>query len=226
MSDGMQIVISFVLAILISLVAAQYIEANAQGLSPRGMWDDYESSAQPWSFDVKPAPMIKPAPYTLEGGNRPVIIPEEPEIVEFFSSEEPGTIVIDTAGKRLYYVIDSEEALEYPISVGREGFTWTGVEKISRIQEWPDWNPPKEMLERKPEYPVHMAGGINNPLGAVAMYLGNTLYRIHGTNDPKSIGQAASSGCIRMLNEHAVHLASLVQVGTTVKVVESLSYTQ
>ena len=118
----------------------------------------------------------------------------------------------------MYYVLNSDEAYDYPISVGREGFTWTGTETISRIAEWPDWHPPKEMLERDPKLPELMYGGIKNPLGAIALFLGNSLYRIHGTNDPKTIGYAASSGCFRMMNEHALHLATLAKVGTVVKV--------
>ena len=113
-------------------------------------------------------------------------------------------------------------ALRYPISVGREGFNWNGTEKISRVAEWPDWHPPAEMRERDPSLPEKMSGGIRNPLGAKALYLGNSLYRIHGTNDAKSIGRAASSGCFRMLNGHVVDLASRVGVGTPVTVVRRL----
>ena len=153
-------------------------------------------------------------------------MPEEPEVVEFEYSYEPNTIVIDNASLTLYYILEPGVAYAYPISIGREGFSWTGIEKISRIQEWPDWIPPPEMRQRQPDYPERMAGGINNPLGAVAMYLGNTLYRIHGTNDPASIGKRASSGCVRMMNEHAVHLSSLVTVGTTVYVVADLANQQ
>jgi lipoprotein-anchoring transpeptidase ErfK/SrfK len=134
------------------------------------------------------------------------------------NGEEPGTVIIDSRNKRLYFIINTNEVFVYPISVGREGFDWSGTEQVSRIQYWPDWTPPKEMLRRRPDLPVFMAGGLKNPLGAVAIYLGDTLYRIHGTNDPASIGRAESSGCIRMMNEHALHLASIVGIGTTVKV--------
>jgi lipoprotein-anchoring transpeptidase ErfK/SrfK len=154
----------------------------------------------------------------MEGGGKPYIAPVAPRVVYFPSREAAGTILIDTEARRLYYVLSKEEAFDYPISVGREGFTWTGTETISRVQEWPDWIPPKEMLEREPRYPELMYGGIKNPLGAMALYLGSSLYRIHGTNDPKTIGQAASSGCFRMMNEHVVHLASMAKVGTVVKV--------
>jgi len=106
--------------------------------------------------------------------------------------------------------------------VGRQGFAWTGKEKVARITDWPDWYPPAEMRQRRPELPQRMLGGVHNPLGAKAIYLGNTLYRIHGTNDPKSIGKAESSGCFRMMNENVLHLASLVKVGTEVTIVRSL----
>ena len=114
------------------------------------------------------------------------------------------------------------EALRYPISVGREGFSWTGAETISRKAEWPDWHPPEEMRWRDPRLPEKMTGGVKNPLGAMALYLGNSLYRIHGTNDATSIGRAASSGCFRMLNGHVVDLAARVDIGTTVQVVHRL----
>jgi lipoprotein-anchoring transpeptidase ErfK/SrfK len=158
-------------------------------------------------------------PY-MEGGPQPAIRPVAPPIVPLGRSERPGTIIIDSGGKRLYYVLaPGNKAYEYPISVGREGFAWTGVERISRIQSWPSWHPPAEMRQREPGLPIVMTGGINNPLGALALYLGNTLYRIHGTNDPRTIGRAQSSGCFRMMNEHVLHLASMAGVGTEVRVV-------
>ena len=159
---------------------------------------------------------------TFDGGPRPYIAPLAPPKVSFVSSYEAGRVVIDTGRRALYYVIGSNQAFQYPISVGKEGFSWTGTEAVSRIAEWPDWYPPAEMRQRRPELPEKMTGGLRNPLGATAIYLGNTLYRIHGTNDPKSIGRAESSGCIRMLNQHALHFASLVHVGTKVTVVPSL----
>jgi hypothetical protein len=119
-------------------------------------------------------------------------------------------------------VLPDRRAYEYLISVGREGFNWTGTEKIARKQAWPDWYPPQEMRERDATLPAKMTGGIKNPLGAMALYLGDTLYRIHGTNDVKSIGQAQSSGCFRMLNSAVLHLASVAEIGSTVAVVSSL----
>ena len=157
-----------------------------------------------------------------QGGARPVITPQAPQIVSFSHDYPTASIVIDTSARRLYYVLPEGRAYEYPISVGREGFNWTGTEIISRKQEWPDWYPPEEMRQRDPRLPEKMTGGIRNPLGAVALYLGNTLYRIHGTNDVKSIGQAQSSGCFRMMNAAVVHLASLVEIGTPVAVVTRL----
>ncbi len=158
-----------------------------------------------------------------DGGPRPDIQPQAPPAVAFSGPYTPGSIVIDTGGRKLYLVTSPTSALAYPIGVGREGFSWTGAEKVSRVADWPDWYPPAEMRARKPELPERMLGGVNNPLGAKAIYLGTTLYRIHGTNDPKSIGRAESSGCFRMLNAHVLHLASLVQVGAEVTVVRSLA---
>ncbi len=222
--------------------AALFSPANAQGLSQFGLWDDDPVAIEQWNYDVRPAapmvprivnpgPRIEVIPEEPEivafpndevpgtvPGPRIEVIPEEPEIVAFPNDEVPGTVVIIQELRRLYYVIDAKTALEYPIGVGRDGFQWKGVEEVSRIVEWPEWIPPPEMRQRRPELPVRMAGGVNNPLGAVAMYLGNSLYRIHGSNEPKTIGTESSSGCFRMHNEHAVHLASLVRVGTVVKV--------
>ena len=157
-----------------------------------------------------------------DGGSRPFILPRAPAHIAFRSSFPPRSIVIDTAGRKLYFILSPNDAYQYPISVGREGFSWTGAEVISRKQEWPDWYPPKEMMARDPRVPEKMTGGINNPLGALALYLGKTLYRIHGTNDPNSIGRAASSGCFRMMNEHVLHLAMMAPIGTPVTVVKRL----
>jgi lipoprotein-anchoring transpeptidase ErfK/SrfK len=130
----------------------------------------------------------------------------------------PGTIVISTSQRRLYLIMANHQALRYGIGVGREGFTWSGASEISAKREWPDWTPPDDMLRRKPELPRHMAGGPANPLGARAMYLGDTLYRIHGSNEPDTIGTAASSGCIRMTNDDVVDLYNRVRIGTKVVV--------
>jgi len=159
-------------------------------------------------------------PALASGGPRPAIAPEAPGIISLAKKERPGTIVIDTANRRLYYMISSDTAYSYPISVGRDGFRWTGTHKVTRVQSWPSWHPPEEMRKRQPGLPIKMEGGLRNPLGAKALYLGSTLYRIHGTNDPSTIGRAASSGCFRMMNEHVLHLASLADVGTEVRVLK------
>ncbi len=156
------------------------------------------------------------------GGARPYIVPKKPGIVKFRRGYKAGSIVIDTAGRRLYYVVSKSKAYSYPIAVGKPGFAWTGTKRISAKKDWPDWRPPKEMRQRTPGLPELMKGGVNNPLGAKALYLGSSLYRIHGTNNVKSIGTASSSGCFRMSNGHVAHLSRIAKVGTTVHVVRSL----
>jgi lipoprotein-anchoring transpeptidase ErfK/SrfK len=138
--------------------------------------------------------------------------------VTFPTKEPAGTIIVDTPNTHLYYVLGGGRAIRYGVRVGRDGFTWTGVQKISRKAEWPDWHPPPEMIERQPYLPRFMAGGPGNPLGARAMYLGNTVYRIHGTNQPSTIGKFVSSGCIGMLNEDVSDLFDRTKVGTRVVV--------
>jgi lipoprotein-anchoring transpeptidase ErfK/SrfK len=140
------------------------------------------------------------------------------QIVDYRTSEAPGTIIIDTPNTYLYLVMGNGKAMRYGIGVGREGFTWSGTQTITRKQEWPDWTPPEEMLQRQPYLPRFMAGGPGNPMGARAMYLGSTVYRIHGTNAPGTIGTRVSSGCIRLTNEDVADLYSRVHVGTKVVV--------
>src|SRR5262245_16409519 len=134
--------------------------------------------------------------------------------VDYYTKDSAGTIIVDTPNTYLYLVIGGGRPLRYGIGVGREGFTWTGVENISRMAEWPDWNPPEQMIERQPYLPRFMAGGDGNPLGARALYLGNTLYRNPGTNQPTIIGSFVSSGCIRLTNEDITDLYRRVKVGT------------
>ena len=148
------------------------------------------------------------------GGGGP--IPRQ--TVNYPGNYAPGTIIVNTAERRLYLVQGGGTALQYGIGVGRDGFRWSGVHRVSAKKEWPGWTPPAEMRRRRPDLPGHMAGGIDNPLGARAMYLGSTLYRIHGSNEPETIGQAVSSGCFRMTNEDVVDLYNRVSVGTTVVV--------
>jgi len=139
-------------------------------------------------------------------------------VVAFNTTEAPGTIVIDTGNTALYYVLGQGRAIRYGVGVGREGFTWSGVQTISRKAEWPDWHPPAEMIARQPYLPRFMAGGPGNPLGARAIYLGSSQYRIHGTNDPSTIGKFVSSGCIRLTNEDVSDLFGRVDIGTRVVV--------
>jgi lipoprotein-anchoring transpeptidase ErfK/SrfK len=136
--------------------------------------------------------------------------------VSFAGKHAPGTIIINTSERRLYYVLGKGQALRYGIGVGRIGFMWAGVKHISAKREWPDWTPPAQMLRRRPDLPRHMKGGIENPLGARAMYLGSSLYRIHGSNEPETIGQAVSSGCFRMTNEDVIDLYSRTRIGAKV----------
>jgi lipoprotein-anchoring transpeptidase ErfK/SrfK len=213
-----------VLASFALLTTAGAAEAQYWG-TPYGRSSYYQRSSPGFfdslfgDFDYRPRRM---GPALQSGGERPAIEPVEPRKVSFPSGYEPGSIVIDSKGRQLFLVTSPTEALHYPISVGREGFAWSGSEKISRKAEWPDWHPPEEMRYRDWRLPEKMTGGIKNPLGAMALYLGHSLYRIHGTNDPNSIGRAASSGCFRMLNGHIVDLAARVEIGTTVTVVRQL----
>jgi lipoprotein-anchoring transpeptidase ErfK/SrfK len=170
------------------------------------------SQAQAQFFDSRD--VMGGGPNFFGGGASP--IPRE--TVMFPANYAPGTIVINTAERRLYLVLRDGEALRYGIGVGRDGFRWSGVHKVSAKREWPDWTPPREMVARRPDLPRHMRGGIENPLGARALYLGSTLYRIHGSNEPETIGQAVSSGCFRMTNEDVVDLYNRVSVGATVVV--------
>lgn len=191
-------------------------------------WDDDETT---WSRSDRAEPSrpyrAAPAPQmggdVRDGGPRPEVAPKAPVVVGFYQAEyAPGSIVIDSGARKLYFVLPGNRAFQYPISVGREGFAWAGTEKISRKQAWPDWHPPADMRRRDPKLPVKMTGGLKNPLGAMALYLGNTLYRIHGTNDERTIGHASSSGCFRMMNASVLHLAQFAQIGTPVTVVNRL----
>jgi lipoprotein-anchoring transpeptidase ErfK/SrfK len=152
--------------------------------------------------------------YLGRGGASP--IPRS--TVMYAGNYAPGTIVVNTGERRLYLVLGGGQALRYGIGVGRDGFRWSGTHRITAKKEWPDWTPPSQMLARRPDLPRHMKGGIENPLGARAMYLGSTLYRIHGSNEPETIGQAVSSGCFRMTNDDVTDLYGRVSIGTTVVV--------
>jgi lipoprotein-anchoring transpeptidase ErfK/SrfK len=140
------------------------------------------------------------------------------ELVSYSGKQAPGTIVIDTKERRLYYVMPDGKAMRYGVGVGRPGFEWGGSMAITRKQEWPTWTPPPQMIKRRPDLPRFMPGGPENPMGARAMYLGSSLYRIHGSNEPETIGQAVSSGCIRMINDDVIDLFERARVGTRVVV--------
>ena len=145
------------------------------------------------------------------------------QVVNHSTDAPAGTVIIDTANTYLYFVLGDGKAIRYGIGVGRDGFTWSGAQAVTRKAEWPDWTPPQEMIARQPYLARWMAGGEGNPLGARAIYLGNTVYRIHGTNMPATIGQKVSSGCIRMLNEDVIDLYSRVDVGTQIVVLPNQS---
>jgi lipoprotein-anchoring transpeptidase ErfK/SrfK len=202
--------------------------------------DDRAGLRPPGAIGAAPAPatgaLPQPQQPSVGADGRPVQLaalpPEEqPEVgpaqlpahlrrqeVAFATKEPAGTIVVDTSNTHLYYVLGGGRAIRYGVRVGRDGFTWTGVQKVTRKAEWPDWHPPTEMIERQPYLPRFMAGGPGNPLGARAMYLGSTVYRIHGTNQPSTIGKFVSSGCIGMLNEDVSDLFERAKVGTRVVV--------
>jgi lipoprotein-anchoring transpeptidase ErfK/SrfK len=175
------------------------------------------ASLQPAVASVGPsffaAPQATPVPAPSTDG-RPLASAIPRETVAYAGAYAPGTIIISTEERRLYLVLPNGQALKYGVGVGRPGFEWSGSKVITAKREWPDWTPPPEMLKRRPDLPRHMAGGIENPLGARAMYLGGTMYRIHGSNEPDSIGQAVSSGCIRMTNEDVADLYDRVKIGT------------
>jgi lipoprotein-anchoring transpeptidase ErfK/SrfK len=167
---------------------------------------------------VRPAapPTSAPAPARESAQPQQGSIPRQ--MVDWTGQQEPGSIVVSTQERRLYLVLGDGKAMRYGVGVGRPGFEWSGAKTITNKREWPDWTPPPEMLRRRPDLPRHMAGGPENPLGARAMYLGSSLYRIHGSNEPDTIGQAVSSGCIRMTNDDVTDLYTRVKVGTTVTV--------
>ncbi len=148
---------------------------------------------------------------------RPMVDPRyDRQVVDYQGTEAPGTIVIDTPHYFLYLVMEDHKAMRYGIGVGRPGFTWSGEKEISAMREWPDWRPPDEMLDRRPDLPRYVPGGLDNPLGARALYLGSTLYRIHGSNEPWTIGTQVSSGCIRLRNADVIDLYDRVKIGTKV----------
>ncbi len=167
------------------------------------------------AYEIDP---ITRQPLVMADDGRVRANPIPREEVEYTGRFAPGTVVVDTNEKRLYFVLPNKRAIKYGVGVGRPGFSWAGQKNISRKAEWPGWTPPPQMLRRRPDLPRHMPGGEGNPLGARALYLGTSLYRIHGSNEPETIGQAVSSGCIRMLNEDVTDLYERVKIGTRVVV--------
>jgi lipoprotein-anchoring transpeptidase ErfK/SrfK len=203
----------------------RYAAAGTSNLGG-GLLEALFGGASPRTFDP---PQYQPAapsysPYARHqeqsDSNQRAVDPRYlPQLVAYDGDEAAGTVIVDTRQRFLYLVQAEGRAMRYGIGVGRPGFTWAGVKTISAKREWPDWRPPTEMLKRRPDLPAFMAGGPQNPLGARALYLGSTLYRIHGSNEPWTIGTAVSSGCIRMRNEDVIDLYSRVTVGTKVVVI-------
>jgi len=167
---------------------------------------------------MQAAPSIQAAPSQDEGAVYEMPARLRRQVVNYATREASGTIIIDTPNTYLYYVLGNGQAIRYGIGVGRDGFTWSGMQSVTKKAEWPDWTPPPEMIARQPYLPRYMAGGPGNPLGARPMYLGGTVYRIHGTNAPETIGTHVSSGCIRLTNQDVTDLYSRVSVGTRVVV--------
>jgi len=165
--------------------------------------------------------MHDPAPLEESEANPPVAAELQRQVVDYATTVSAGTIIIDTEETYLYYVLSDGKAIRYGIGVGRDGFTWSGAQTVTRMAEWPDWTPPQEMIARQPYLPRWMAGGQGNPLGARAIYLGSTVYRIHGTNAPETIGTKVSSGCIRMTNADVIDLYRRVTVGTKIIVLSN-----
>ena len=193
-------------------------------------WRPYGSVPQVPLLSRRLAGWFHASPRSLlvaPGSERARTPPSKPDlrrqVVNYRTQAAAGTIVIDTAQTFLYYVLGDGTAIRYGIGVGRDGFTWAGAEVVTRKMEWPDWTPPQEMIARQPYLPRWMAGGEGNPLGARAIYLGSTVYRIHGTNMPETIGHKVSSGCIRMLNADVIDLYSRVSVGTKIVVLPNHS---
>jgi lipoprotein-anchoring transpeptidase ErfK/SrfK len=191
-----------------ALIAGAAIFASSQMAHAQALFPMF---AQPQQVAAQPA-------YEAEAIDEDATLPAnfQRQVVNYDTREAPGTLIIDTPNTYLYLVLGNGKAMRYGIGVGRDGFTWSGVQHVARKAEWPDWHPPAEMIERQPYLPRFTAGGPGNPLGARAMYLGNTVYRIHGTNDPTTIGKQVSSGCIRLTNEDVSDLYSRVDVGTKV----------
>ena len=190
-----------------------------QGINPQGITGAVQPQGAPQGADGRPM-VLSALPPEEQPEVGPAQLPPHlrKQEVAYASKEPAGTLIVDTPNTHLYYILGDGRAIRYGVRVGRDGFTWNGVQKVTRKAEWPDWHPPTEMIERQPYLPRFMAGGPGNPMGARAMYLGSTVFRIHGTNQPSTIGKFVSSGCIGMLNEDVSDLFDRVKVGTRVVV--------
>jgi len=204
---------------LAALIAAAAFGGSAQAQQLAYVAPAPQAQFAPLAEPAEPGPAEYARDDAMIGNENAQLPPRlQRQIVNYATREAPGTVIVDTPHTYLYYVLGNGKAIRYGIGVGREGFTWSGVKHVARKREWPDWYPPAEMIKRQPYLPRMMAGGPGNPLGARALYLGHTLYRIHGTNQPSTIGKFVSSGCIRLLNADIEDLYSRVQVGTRVVV--------
>lgn len=184
-----------------------------------GLFCAFVALATPAAAFTAIDPLTRRPLYTQEDSLRAQAAPSPRTLVAFGGRFGPGTIVVATSERHLYYTLSNGQAIRYGVGVGRPGFEWAGTHSITMKREWPDWRPPSQMLRRRPDLPRYMRGGPDNPLGARALYIGSTLYRIHGSNEPETIGEAVSSGCIRMTNEDVIDLYSRARVGTRVVVV-------
>ncbi|WP_439529931.1 L,D-transpeptidase [Pannonibacter sp.] len=231
----MKLCVSLALAAVIGLPVPLVLAEGSRGINPPPLVLS-PNLAEPWLLQLRPEGQPRRAPMVVSepGAQAPVrlasagsqqaaaavrrqVAPQFlPAVVDYTGPHKPGTIIIDTNARYLYLVEQNGVARRYGVGVGKPGFEWAGSHKVTRKAEWPDWRPPAEMRKRRPDLPTFMAGGPNNPLGARALYLGSTLYRIHGSNEPWSIGHAVSSGCIRMRNEDVTDLYERVGVGTKV----------
>jgi lipoprotein-anchoring transpeptidase ErfK/SrfK len=197
-----------------ALAFTSYYSAHSGG----PVYAAYSAPNAAYSAPYYADPLSRGTPDYYEQDLQPQAAPVPRQLVQFDPRYAPGSIVISTEQRRLYYVTQRGEAIQYGVGVGRPGFEWAGTKTVTMKREWPDWRPPAAMLKRRPDLPRFMEGGPDNPLGARAMYLGSSIYRIHGSNEPETIGQAVSSGCIRMTNEDVVDLYNRVKVGAQVVV--------
>ena len=210
---------AYLFALAVALLAVPALAQDLLRASPGRFGSEPQSITLPQSYGDPWRGLRQASQISYEAPTSEVDSRYSRRILDYSTLEKSGSIVIDTRGRFLYYVEGRGRAIRYGIGVGRPGFEWAGVKTVSQKKEWPEWRPPAEMLARRPDLPIYMAGGPDNPLGARAIYLGPSLYRIHGSNEPNTIGQAVSSGCIRMKNEDVIDLYNRVKIGTRVVVI-------